>query len=94
MPFHDVGQRSLNPLDVASAERFPVPPLPQRQCVRSGQLTGQVQSWYQDLPEDRLNALRVICWTPVFRLTADRSNPLVAVKRSTRTVDRWEAAQS
>jgi hypothetical protein len=26
--------------------------------VRKGQLTDQVQSWYQDLLEDRLNALR------------------------------------
>jgi len=33
-------------------------PLLQRQCVRRGQLTGAVQSWYQDLLEDRLNALR------------------------------------
>src|SRR5436190_5663500 len=29
-----------------------------RQCAPRGQLTGQVQAWYQDLLEDRLNALR------------------------------------
>jgi hypothetical protein len=61
MPFHDDCQGSLNPLDVTSAERFPMAgglPLQPRQCVPRGQLTGQVQAWYQDLLEDRLNALR------------------------------------
>src|SRR6478609_8427829 len=48
MPFHDICQRSLNPLDVASGERFPWKIIP----------SAPVQSWYQDLPEDRLNALR------------------------------------
>src|SRR6266567_2114284 len=60
-----------------------------RQCVRRGQLTGQMQSWYQDLLEDRLTH----CGHSLdaeFRLTADRSNPLVALKRSTRIVDRLE----
>lgn len=48
-------------MDVTSAERFPMAgglPLQPRQCVPRGQLTGQVQAWYQDLLEDRLNALR------------------------------------
>jgi hypothetical protein len=61
--------------------------------VCEGQLTGQMQSWYQDLLEDRLthcgHSLEA-----VFRLTADRSNPLVALKRSTRIVDRLETARS
>ena len=56
-------------MDVTSAERFPMAgglPLQPRQCVPRGQLTGQVHVWYQDLLEDRLNALRVIRWTPCF----------------------------
>ena len=80
-------------MDVTSSERFPMAgglPLQPRQCVERGQLTGQVQAWYQDLLEDRLNALRSFA---VFRLTADRRNPLVALKRSTRTVDRRETAR-
>ena len=52
-----------------------------------------MQSWYQDLLEDRLTN-----WghslDAVFRLTADRSNPLVALKGSTRIVDRLETARS
>ena len=47
-----------------------------------GQLTGQMQSWYQDLLEDRLTHCGHSL-DAVFRLTADRSNPLVALKRST-----------
>ena len=58
MPFHDICQRSLNPLDVASAERFP-------KNISSDSAV-LVRSWYEDLLEDRLNALRVIHWTPRF----------------------------
>ena len=47
-------------------------PLLQRQCVRRGQLTGAVQSWYQDLLEDRLTHCGHSL-DAVFRLTADRS---------------------
>ena len=46
-----------------------------------------MQSWYQDLLEDRLTHCGHSL-DPVFRLTADRSNPFVALKRSTRIVDR------
>src|ERR1700674_1674934 len=42
-----------------------------------------MQSWYQDLLEDRLTHCGHSL-DSVFRLTADRSKPLVAVKRSTR----------
>src|SRR5947207_3128066 len=41
-----------------------------------------MQSWYQDLPEDRLTHCGHSL-DAVFHLTADRSNPLVALKRST-----------
>ena len=51
-------------------------------CVRRGQLTGQMQSWYQDLLEGRLTHCGHSL-DAVFHLTADRSNPLVALKRST-----------
>jgi hypothetical protein len=61
-------------------------------CAES-QLTGQMQSWYQDLLEDRLTHCGHSL-DAVFRLTADRSNPLVALKRSTRIVDRLETARS
>jgi hypothetical protein len=50
-------------------------------------------SWYQDLLEDRLTRCGHSL-DAVFRLTADRSNPLVALKRSTRIVDRLETARS
>src|ERR1700682_5467545 len=67
----------------------PVLPFPRRQCVRRGQLTGQMQSWYQDLLQDRLTHCGHSL-DAVFRLTADRANPLVALKRSTRIVDRLD----
>ena len=50
--------------------------------MRRGQLTGQMQSWYQDLLEGRLTHCGHSL-DAVFHLTADRSNPLVALKRST-----------
>ena len=46
-----------------------------------------------DLLEDRLTHCGHSL-DAVFRLTADRSNPLVALKRSTRIVDRLETARS
>ena len=63
-----------------------------RQCARRGQLTGRMQSWYQDLLEDRLTHCGHSL-DPVFRLTADRPNSLVALKRSTRIADRLETAR-
>jgi hypothetical protein len=57
----------------------PALPFP-RQCVRRRQLTGQMPSWYQDLPEDRLTHCGHSLGA-VFCPTADRSNPLVALKR-------------
>ena len=63
-----------------------------RQCARTGQLTGQMQSWYQDLLEDRLTHCGHSL-NAVFHLTADRPNSLVALKRSTRIVDRLETAR-
>src|SRR5258708_38119770 len=62
-------------------------------AVRRGRLTGQMQSWYQDLLEDRLTHCGRSL-DAVFRLTADRSNPLVALKRSMRNVDRLEIARA
>jgi protein-L-isoaspartate(D-aspartate) O-methyltransferase len=56
-------------LDVTSAERFPMAGglrLQPRQSVPRGQLTGQAQAWYQDLQEDRLNALRSFAGRRVF----------------------------
>ena len=50
--------------------------------MRRGQLTGQMQSWYQDLLEGRLTHCGHSL-DAVFHLTADRSNPLVALKLST-----------
>src|SRR6202165_3428233 len=55
--------------------------------------SGQMQSWYQDLLEDRLTHCGHSL-DAVFRSTADRSNLLVALKRSTRIVDRLETARS
>jgi protein-L-isoaspartate(D-aspartate) O-methyltransferase len=45
-----------------------------------------MQSWYQDLLEDRLTHCGHSL-DAVFRLTADRSNPLVALKRSTHNLE-------
>jgi hypothetical protein len=69
-----------------------------RSCHFRGNVCGEVnsrqmQSWYQDLLEDRLTHCGHSL-DAVFRLTADRSNPLVALKRSTRIVDRLETARS
>ena len=51
-----------------------------------------MQSWYQDLLEDRLTHCGHSL-NAVFHLTADRPNSLVALKRSTRIVDRLETAR-
>jgi len=69
----------------------PVLPFP-RQCVQRGQLTGQMQSWYHDLLEDRLTHCGHSL-DAAFSLTADRSSLLVALKRSTRIADRLESAR-
>jgi hypothetical protein len=42
-----------------------------RQCVRRGQLTGQMRSWYQDFLQDRLTHCDHSL-DAVFGLTADR----------------------
>src|SRR5437879_4756016 len=55
--------------------------------------SAKIHSKAQNLLEDRLTHCGH--WLDaVFHLTADRSNPLVALKRSTRTVDRLDTAQS
>jgi hypothetical protein len=68
-----------------------------RSCHFRGNVCGEVnlpaRCSHEDLLEDRLTHCGHSL-DAVFRLAADRSNPLVAVKRSARIVDRLETARS